>query len=248
MLLNSIDDYLAAAPARACDVERIGPYQLYFRRDSDMPEISYARPVRGEREGTLEEIMAMRAAFVARGRRSRWEYLEELNPKLAAQLIAAGFPAPTPRPLQVVTRESFRPETSALAEVRPISLDEVQPTDAMLAAAFGGNPAEADGSFLRGLLESGTCAIAAFVDGKPVAAGLHSPVGVTTEVAGVATAPEWRRKGLAGAVTSALVTDAFARGCTCIFLSAGDESVARVYGRLGFVRVGTALDTILPTD
>jgi ribosomal protein S18 acetylase RimI-like enzyme len=138
-------------------VERIGPYRLYFRRDSDMPEISYARPMRGEREGTLEEI-------------------------------AAGFLAPTPRPLQVVTAESFRPETSTLADVRPITWEDAPPTDAMLAAAF--------------------------VEGKPVAAGLHSPVGVTTEVAGVATAPEWRRKGLAGAVTSALVADAFARGCT----------------------------------
>ena len=244
MLLAQLDDYLDAAPARGCDVERIGPYRLYFRRDSDMPEISYARPVRGQREGTLDEIVAVRAAFVARRRRPRWEYLEELNPELAAQLIAAGFPAPTPRPLQVVTAESFRPETSALAEIRPITLEEAAPTDAMLAAAFGGNPADADGSFLRGLLESGTCAIAAFVDGKPVAAGLHSPVGVTTEVAGVATAPEWQRKGLGGAVTSALVTDALTRGCTCIFLSAADESVARVYGRLGFVRVGTALDTM----
>lgn len=171
----------------------------------------------------------------------------ELNPELAALLIAAGFPAPTPRPLQVVTAESFRPETSTLAEVRLITWEEAPPTDAMLAAAFGGNSADADGAFLRGLLESGTCAIAAFVEGKPVAAGLHSPVGMTTEVAGVATVPEWRRRGLAGAVTSALVTDAFARGCTCIFLSAGDESVARVYGRLGFERVGTALDT-MPTE
>ena len=247
-MLTQIDDYLDAAPAQACDVERIGPYRLYFRRDSDMPEISYARPVRGERPGTQDDITAMRAAFLARGRRPRWEYLEELNPELAAQLIEAGFPAPTLRPLQVVTEQGFRPETSALAEVRPITLAEVVPVDAVLASAFGGNPAEADGAMLRSLLERGACVIAAFVDGKPVAAGIHSPVGEVTEVAGVGTASEWRRKGLAGAITTALVQDAFARGCTCIFLSAGDESVARVYGRLGFKQVGTALDSMLPPD
>lgn len=248
MLLSQIDGYLDAAPAQACDVERIGPFRLFFRRDSDMPEISYARPVRGEREGTLDEIAAARAAFVARGRRPRWEYLEELNPELGALLTQAGFPAPTPRPLQVVTKERFRPERSPLAEVRPITLEEAQATDAVLAAAYGGDPAEATGELLRGMLERGACVMAAFVDGKPVAAGLHTPVGQTTEVAGIGTAPEWRRKGLAGAVTSALVTDAFARGCTCVFLSAGDESIARIYGRLGFEQVGTALDTMLPPD
>lgn len=247
-LFASLDDYLDASPAQTCDVEQIGPYRLYFRRGSEMPELSYARPVRGAGVGTLEEIAAVRAAFLARGRRPRWEYLEELNPELGALLVQAGFPTPTPRPLQVVTGEGFHPETSTLAEVRPITEGETQPTDAVLAGAFGGDPAEADGSFLRGLIERGACAVAAFVDGKPVAAGLHSPVGTTTEVAGVGTALEWRRKGLAGAVTSALVTDALARGCTCVFLSAGDESVARVYGRLGFARVGTALDTMLPPD
>ena len=248
MLLTLINDYLDAAPAEACDVERVGPYRLFFRRDSDMPEISYARPVRGEREGTLDEIAAMRAAFVARGRRPRWEYLAELNPELADTLVQAGFPAPTPRPLQVVTVESFRPEASVLAEVRPITLVEAQPTDAVLAAAYGGNPAEATGEMLRGMLERGACVIAAFVGSTPVAAGLHSPVGQTTEVAGIGTLPEWRRWGLAGAITTALVADAFARGCTCVFLSAADESVARVYGRLGFEQVGTALDTMLPPD
>ncbi|MBB6053056.1 GNAT family N-acetyltransferase [Armatimonas rosea] len=247
-LLALIDDYLDAAPAQACDVERIGPFRLFFRRDSEMPEISYARPVRGERAGTLEEIAAVRAAFLARGRRPRWEYLEELNPELGALLVQAGIPAPTRRPLQVVTAERFHPESSTLAQVRYITPDEAPATDAVLATAFGGDPAEADGSFLRGLIERGACAVAAFVGGKPVAAGLHSPVGSATEVAGVGTHPEWRRKGLAGAVTSALVADALARGCGCIFLSAGDESVARVYGRLGFERVGTALDTMLPPE
>jgi ribosomal protein S18 acetylase RimI-like enzyme len=243
-LFASLDDYLEAAPAQACDVERVGPYRLYFRRDSDMPELSYARPVRGERAGTREEIAAVRAAFLAHGRRPRWEYIEELNPELGALLVDAGFPTPTPRPLQVVTAAGFHPEKSTLADVRLITRAEAQATDAVLTSAFGGDPAEATGEMLREMLERRACVIAAFVEGAPVAAGLHSPVGTTTEVAGVGTRPEWRRKGLAGAVTSTLVADAFARGCTCIFLSAGDESVARVYGRLGFTRVGTALDTM----
>jgi predicted GNAT family acetyltransferase len=41
-------------------------------------------------------------------------------------------------------------------------------------------------------------------------------------------------------VTAALVADARARGCGTVSLSAQDDTVARVYERVGFVRVGTA--------
>ena len=74
----------------------------------------------------------------------------------------------------------------------------------------------------------------------PVAAGMHQPVEGVTEVVGVATLPAVRRQGLGGAVTGALVEDALARGVETVFLSAGSEDIARVYGRLGFRRVATA--------
>lgn len=240
-LLEQIDDYLNASPALACDVEYLGPYRVFFRRDSEMPELSYARPERGQ---PLGPINAVRAAFAARRRACRWEYLQELTPELTGVLVAAGFPPPIPRPLLAVTRESFKPEQHLTAHVRQIRPSEVLDTDRVLAQAYGGSPADADGALLRGVLERGGCVVAAFIGEEPVAAGIHSPVGGVTEVAGVGTLPTWQRQGLAGAVTSALVADALFRGCSTIFLSAADEAVARVYQRLGFTRVGTALDTV----
>ena len=59
-----------------------------------------------------------------------------------------------------------------------------------------------------------------------------------TEIVGVATLPSARRRGLGTAVTAALVADARASGVSTIFLSAASDDVARVYERLGFVRVG----------
>jgi len=240
-LLEQIDDYLNAVPVPTCDVELLGPYRVFFRRDSEMPELSYARPVRGE---VLGPINAVRAAFAARRRACRWEYLEELTPELSPLLVSAGFPSPTPRPLLAVTRESFKPEQHQSAHVRQIRPSEALETDRVLAQAYGGSAADADGALLRGVLERGGCVVAAFIEEEPVAAGVHSPVGGVTEVAGVGTLPAFQRQGLAGAVTSALVADALFRGCTTIFLSAADEAVARVYQRLGFTRVGTALDTV----
>lgn len=64
-------------------------------------------------------------------------------------------------------------------------------------------------------------------------------VGVA-EVVGVATLPAFRRQGLAAAVTSVLASEALRRGRSTVLLSAQDDDVARVYERVGFVRVGTA--------
>jgi predicted GNAT family acetyltransferase len=61
-----------------------------------------------------------------------------------------------------------------------------------------------------------------------------------TEVAGVATLPAYRRRGLGAAVTAHLVADARRRGSETVFLTAGDEEIARLYASLGFRRIGTS--------
>ncbi|MFF5704333.1 GNAT family N-acetyltransferase [Streptomyces sp. NPDC012794] len=71
--------------------------------------------------------------------------------------------------------------------------------------------------------------------------GQYNPVGDVAEIVGVGTLPAARRQGLALGVTAALVVAARARGARTVFLSAGDEDVARIYARAGFRRVGTAL-------
>ena len=81
-----------------------------------------------------------------------------------------------------------------------------------------------------------------------VAAGRHLPVGEVTEVVGVATLPAEQGAGLASAVTGVLVEDARARGIRTIFLTASSERVARIYGRLGFRRVGTGYAAEAGTD
>ena len=53
--------------------------------------------------------------------------------------------------------------------------------------------------------------------------------------------PADRRKGLGAAVTALLAADARDRGVEIIFLSASDEAVARIYARIGFREIGTAM-------
>jgi N-acetylglutamate synthase-like GNAT family acetyltransferase len=104
----------------------------------------------------------------------------------------------------------------------------------------------ADGSVARltARMRAGLTRVAAAVDeetGAALCAGQHQPVGGVSEIVGVGTLPSARRRGLALRVTAALVADAASCGVRTVFLSAGDDDVARVYARLGFRRVGTAL-------
>ena len=113
--------------------------------------------------------------------------------------------------------------------------------DAIADAAASVDTALVD-TMRRRLREERSVAMAVWCDGHPVAAGVHQPVGRASEVVGVATLPAYRRRGFGAALTSALVHDARARGVDLILLSAGDETIARVYERSGFTTVGTFAD------
>lgn len=73
-----------------------------------------------------------------------------------------------------------------------------------------------------------------------LASGIIQRVDDVAEIAGVATLPSARRRGLGGAVTAALARHALDAGVDLVFLSAGSDDIARVYARVGFRRVGTA--------
>jgi predicted GNAT family acetyltransferase len=60
------------------------------------------------------------------------------------------------------------------------------------------------------------------------------------EIAGVATLPSARRRGYASQLTAALARRGLTDGVDLVFLSAGDDGVARLYTKVGFRRVGTA--------
>lgn len=77
-------------------------------------------------------------------------------------------------------------------------------------------------------------------DSGPVAGGSYSPRAGIAEITGVATLPAFRRRGLALAVTHALVEHAREGGVELCFLSAQNDAVAHIYARLGFTRIATA--------
>ncbi len=77
-------------------------------------------------------------------------------------------------------------------------------------------------------------------DSGIVGGGSHNPRNGVTELAGIATLPTHRRRGIAAMVAAHLVADAFEGGVELCFLSAETEAVARIYQKVGFVGVATA--------
>jgi ribosomal protein S18 acetylase RimI-like enzyme len=97
-------------------------------------------------------------------------------------------------------------------------------------------------AMLRERLASGHSVLAAaFGPDGPIAAGSCQAMDGVAEITGVGVLPAERRQGLGAAVTALLARNALERGVQTVFLSASDDAVARVYARVGFREIGTAM-------
>jgi len=188
-----------------------------------------------------------------------FEWVHETTPSLLDAARAAGLEV-LEAPLMVLDRSTWRAaEAPSGMTVRALGPDDEALAAAGAVATVGfGRPGTAAGpegraerdavavtdsalDFKRNRLRRRfTVTVVAENEIGPVAVGSHQPVDDVTEVVGVATLPTVRRQGLGAAVTGALVDDALEHGAAIVFLSAGSEAIARVYGRLGFKRAGTA--------
>lgn len=234
-LARRLERYLDAAPRSAARAEPVGPFTLFVGTG---PWPYYARPeLGGGHRFAPEDVRRVLRRQRELGQPEQLEWQAAVSPSLADACARAGL---------VVHRFALMVhDGSAVAsgsEVRLLgAADDVAGALAVQERGFGGS-GEVDPHVValvaQRLARGQSVAAVAEVDAAPVAVGMHQPVGAVSEVVGVATLPGFRRRGLARAVTSALVADAYARGVRTVFLSAGDEAVARVYRGVGFVPVG----------
>ncbi|MBI3959927.1 MAG: GNAT family N-acetyltransferase, partial [Chloroflexi bacterium] len=91
-------------------------------------------------------------------------------------------------------------------------------------------------------------AFTARLDGVGISAGMYTDIidGVT-ELVGIATLHESRRRGIGGALTAFVTQTAFADGASLAFLSAANEEAGRVYRRVGYQSVGNLLTLVKKT-
>jgi ribosomal protein S18 acetylase RimI-like enzyme len=260
-VLASVDRYFDAAPRSDATAEAVGPFTL-FRSGSVWSY--HARPRRGlDTPVTVEDVTRLAARCDELGLELSIEWIGELTPSLE-RVVAAGGLEVERHALLVLRAGELRP----VAPPADVAVELLGADDPRLVAArgiaevsfgAGGTGVGADGPAARderaarigedmrahlrrrGAAELTLTAAATDPADGVVAAGSLQPAGPAAEIVAVATLPSHRRRGLAAAVTTALVHEARRRGIPMTLLSAQDDAVARVYERVGFRRVGTHL-------
>ena len=255
--LLQIETYYDAVPRSAARVELIGTFTLFINAGAGWPY--YARPTLGATSFHADDVRRVRARQRELGAPETFEWVAETTPTLAAAAQAAGL-AVTRHPLMLFDVNGAAPPSAPIGvEVRLATVDDdLGLLDAIAGLSFS-TPGTAVGAaglddarkmvkrdpallaFRQERLRAGrTVTALALVGGQPVGVASHQPVGSVSEVVGMAVLPAFRRRGIAAALTTCLVNDALARGVHTIFLSAGDETIGRIYERVGFRQIGTA--------
>ncbi|MGW0432680.1 GNAT family N-acetyltransferase [Micromonospora sp. NPDC003197] len=264
-LFARLEAFYDALPRDGGHPEEFGGLTLFVRDGDGWP--FYARPSQDASDPpSAADILAVRQRQRDLGVPEAFEWVHEQCPDLLAVARSAGLsvleaplmvldPAALPAPSELsdipvrivdttsgsfgadiaarraVAAVGFAAPGTATGDAGPAERDAARAETTPEALAEELTRAEA-GRRVSALAESAT-------DGV-LASGLAMRVGDVAEIAGVATLPAARRRGLGAAVTGALARRMRDDGVDLVFLSAGSEEIARVYLRTGFRRVGTA--------
>jgi ribosomal protein S18 acetylase RimI-like enzyme len=228
--------------------DRIGPFTVGIDGYSDDPMRNFAVPDSGARPAPAE-VEALIAFFREHQRIPRLEYVEDNAPDVERALLAAGFTVERRTPVMI-----SRPDTRLTPrEPAGITVREAA-SDADLAAAAVVQhhaylvpvpPGPEDIARLARVAERGGVVSVAVADasGDVVGTGLvdvtgpEDPVG---ELAAVGVLTEFRRRGIASALSAHLARTAHARGLGLVFLEAEPDEES-IYRRTGFTDLTTKI-------
>lgn len=247
MLIDRIQSQLRASAAEAYDAVAIPPFTCFMNPDDPAPGYNYAipdEPLTGDPGAALDDLAAF---YRARDRAPRFEFLEDYAPGLPAALAGRGYRLEMRSYLMTCTSaEATRPPSLSDVIVRRFTddspLSDFQALMTVQSRSFGpadAAPASADDaeSFQRRFAASAF--FVAEMDGAIVSGGAFTPpADRVTELVGIATLPAYRRRGIAGLLTSRITAAAFDAGVDLAFLTAGDERAGRVYARVGYRPAG----------
>jgi GNAT superfamily N-acetyltransferase len=263
-LLDQIERYFSLAPLPDARVQQVGPLEVPI----GAPEWPYpARPRHGlEGEVSVDDVRAAVELQERAGLPAALEWLGDRCRGLAGVARSAGLRVEdlpllvSVDPVEVLLPAEVRlylvgGDDPQLAHYQRLTQLAFATPGTAAAVRAGSTPARSAPaapdpeelprtSVLRERVIAGrTVMMVAVDDGEVVAVGSHQPVDVDgreiSEIVGVATMPRFRGRGLGAGLTSALVEHA-RQTADLVFLSAGDDDVARVYERAGFAWVGTS--------
>ena len=232
---------------------RSGPFVLRHDPDWASPFANYAIP--DDRAApTPAEVSALISTFRGLDRLPRLEYLPSRAPRVEPALLAAGFTAENRAAVMACSAETLI-RAEAVADIlitEPTDDAGLLATATVQHAGYGepGEPGPGEVAWLRGTVEGGgvvALATTAGVGGvTAVAAGACTPlVDGLSELAGVAVAADFRRRGIGAMLSAQLTATALDRGCRTVWLEPGEPGIGRIYARIGYRTVGEKLNISL---
>jgi ribosomal protein S18 acetylase RimI-like enzyme len=242
---------LLHALARGAERIDTGSFMIHLWPTRDPYYRTVALPVRPAADWG-RAIAAMCEAFAEAGRLPRLELIAEAWPDLPPALEALGFVREVEAPVMILEEPPWGTGDSTA----PVVMLEAAFGAGLLrkflerqSAAFGATEAVEEHEvkdLARALGEGATLAAAVIERCEPVAGASLIGVGREAELAGVWTARERRRQGLATRTCRRLLQAFFARGGELVWLSAAGQGSDALYRRLGFRAVGVQLNYRLP--
>jgi ribosomal protein S18 acetylase RimI-like enzyme len=247
-LLATIEACYDAIPRAAATVEEVGPFTL-FRAEPGTGWQFYARPRLGLTDPvSADDVRTVLGRQRDLGLPGALEWVDEVTPSLRGAAEAAGVASDLEAcPLLALPGDAVVPAPDGPGRYELMSGDHPDLPRVLGAvdAAFRHTDDVRPGDLgIRArLLDAGALLVVAAYDGDGavVGGGSAAPRGAAAELMGIATIPSARGRGHGSAVTRALVRAARERGVDTVFLSAGSDTAAGVYRRVGFVDVGTAM-------
>ncbi|MEU0145464.1 GNAT family N-acetyltransferase [Streptomyces sp. NPDC006288] len=246
---TAIQQYARTNTLRSPDRYRVGPFTVRHNPGWELKFANYAIPDR-DAEPTERDVAELVAAFRERGRLPRLEFLPAWAPAVEPALLAAGFTVENRAPVMSCAPDGLlvpKP-VDGLRVAEPVTDAEFTSAAAVQHTGFGGEGGPDDGeiAWLRAATEGGGVSGVATVGGTPAGAGgCSAPVDGIGELAGLAVAEGFRRRGVGAALSAWLTRTAFDRGFEAVWLEPGGPEVERIYARIGYRRVGEKLNISL---
>lgn len=261
--LEHIERYYDCVPRASSAPQQCGPFtifaalpgtgwQLYARPtlDGGKPLEGAARSM-GSRRFEATDVKSVLVRQVELGVPQAIEWVDEVTPSLTTAVEAAGY-EPQRYPLLALSTAANAGRDHE-PDLRARTLHASEPSLALAVGAVSAGFHERDDvephdTGIRPLLiERGDLVVVASFEGDRLCgAGSAAPRGDVAELMGIAVPPGHRHRGHGTAITRSLVDACRARDVGLVFLSAGSDSAAEIYRRVGFTDVGTACILTLP--
>jgi GNAT superfamily N-acetyltransferase len=197
-------------------------------------------------------VESLVAAYRARGRKPRLEYIPSVAPAVEPVLLAAGFEIEGRLPLMICETPVFE-SPPGIELIAPSAEDEFRGVAEVQWEAYEEREPMSDGAVagLRRTADAdGVVVLARDAEtGEPAGGGLCvAPYDGVTELAAIGVRQKFRRRGIAAAMAGWLTDAALAKGMTLVFLMAHGADEARIYARAGFVEHGEVLHISLSAE